>query len=202
MIEEGIFKNGPFSGRENFGQFLNELGLTEVIAEIGVHQAEFAEQILTTWSGKVYFAIDPWDDSVCDYTEETLSLYHIDGKGDRTQDMLIAFNRLKKFGTRACFCKMRNEEAALVFGDVLDFVYLDGNHERVPFASDLKRWWPKIKSGGILAGHDICMPQVPDFPWGANIKPALEEFFAPRSLNVFLVPQDGLCAWSWFVRKP
>jgi hypothetical protein len=46
-------------------------------------------------------------------------------------------------------------EAVLDFPDnSLDFVYIDGNHE-LPFVLwDIINWTPKVRSGGIVAGHD------------------------------------------------
>lgn len=36
----------------------------------------------------------------------------------------------------------------------LDFVFIDGDHRAESVYADLKAWWPKIKPGGLLAGHD------------------------------------------------
>ncbi len=38
----------------------------------------------------------------------------------------------------------------------LDFVFLDADHVKARIESDIKAWLPKIKNGGILAGHDYC----------------------------------------------
>jgi predicted O-methyltransferase YrrM len=42
----------------------------------------------------------------------------------------------------------------------LDFVFLDDNHETVHVAKEMAAWWPKVKPGGILAGHDIDWASV------------------------------------------
>jgi predicted O-methyltransferase YrrM len=39
----------------------------------------------------------------------------------------------------------------------LDFVMLDAGHELEDVRSDIRAWWPKIKDGGILAGHDFSI---------------------------------------------
>lgn len=44
--------------------------------------------------------------------------------------------------------------AAEVKDGSLDFVYLDANHAYEAVLADLKAWLPKIKKGGIMAGHD------------------------------------------------
>jgi hypothetical protein len=36
----------------------------------------------------------------------------------------------------------------------LDFVFIDGSHKYEDVVNDIKAWLPKIKEGGILAGHD------------------------------------------------
>lgn len=37
----------------------------------------------------------------------------------------------------------------------LDFVMLDAGHELSFVRADIAHWWPKIRHGGILAGHDF-----------------------------------------------
>merc|ERR1712217_308009 len=65
----------------------------------------------------------------------------------------------------ARFLEMDSVEAADEFEDhSLDFVYIDAEHnDRV--ALDLKAWEPKLRKGGILAGHDfgIDWKDVPHF---------------------------------------
>jgi hypothetical protein len=42
----------------------------------------------------------------------------------------------------------------------VDFVFIDGDHSYDAVVRDIKAWGPKIKSGGILSGHDYAMPDV------------------------------------------
>jgi len=52
-------------------------------------------------------------------------------------------------------------EASRLYADEqLDFVWLDGDHSYRAVLADLQAWWPKIKAGGFLAGHDFWQPQV------------------------------------------
>jgi hypothetical protein len=37
----------------------------------------------------------------------------------------------------------------------LDFVYLDADHAYESIARDIDAWLPKVKSGGVIAGHDF-----------------------------------------------
>jgi hypothetical protein len=42
----------------------------------------------------------------------------------------------------------------------LDFVFLDDDHSTPHVQRELAAWWPKIKPGGVLAGHDFDWPSV------------------------------------------
>ena len=53
------------------------------------------------------------------------------------------------------FLRAHAEEAFLLFKDQsIDFWYNDGDH--LQLNRDLELWQPKIKPGGIMAGHDYC----------------------------------------------
>lgn len=42
----------------------------------------------------------------------------------------------------------------------LDFVFLDDDHSTAHVLRELDAWWPKLKRGGTLAGHDLDWPEV------------------------------------------
>ncbi len=42
----------------------------------------------------------------------------------------------------------------------LDFLFIDGNHSYENTLSDCQLYWPKVKQGGIFAGHDINLYSV------------------------------------------
>ena len=46
------------------------------------------------------------------------------------------------------------EAAKTVYDGSLDFVYIDGDHSYDSCKEDINMWLPKIKQGGIIAGHD------------------------------------------------
>ena len=51
--------------------------------------------------------------------------------------------------------RMTSLEASTLYADQsLDFVFIDASHEYQDVLDDIRAWMPKIKSGGILAGHD------------------------------------------------
>jgi predicted O-methyltransferase YrrM len=57
--------------------------------------------------------------------------------------------------------RMPSLEACNLYADnSLDFVYIDASHEYEDVKKDIINWLPKVKNGGIIAGHDINCPDV------------------------------------------
>ena len=52
----------------------------------------------------------------------------------------------------------------------LDFVYIDASHEYDDIIKDLHAWYPKVKKGGFIGGHDYGT----GYP---GVKQAVDEFF-------------------------
>jgi hypothetical protein len=65
--------------------------------------------------------------------------------------------------------------ATLFTNSSLDFVFIDANHSYEAVLSDLHAWWPKIRPGGLLAGHD--------YGWSGVAK-AVYEFFGCADLSL------------------
>ena len=53
----------------------------------------------------------------------------------------------------------------------IDFLFLDGDHRYKGILSDLKNWYGKIKTGGVISGHDYNEPSC-------GVRQAVDEFFA------------------------
>jgi hypothetical protein len=52
-------------------------------------------------------------------------------------------------------------EAALQYQDgTVDFLFIDADHSEAGATRDIKSWLPKMRPGGIIAGHDIDFPDV------------------------------------------
>lgn len=82
--------------------------------------------------------------------------------------------------------RMSSLEASMLYEDnSLDFVFLDASHKYEDVKSDLKAWYPKVKIGGIFAGHD--------YPSWKEVVQAVDEFFIGKSIET-----KELC---WFHRK-
>jgi predicted O-methyltransferase YrrM len=47
-----------------------------------------------------------------------------------------------------------NEAAGLFKDESLDAVFIDADHSYEAVKMDIQNWMPKVRRGGILAGHD------------------------------------------------
>ncbi len=71
--------------------------------------------------------------------------------------------------------QMTSLEAAPKFEDEsIDFIFIDANHDYEYVRDDINAWWPKLKTGGIMCGHDYSV----DFK---GVKKAVIERFPVHS---------------------
>lgn len=67
------------------------------------------------------------------------------------------------------------EGASLYENNSLDFVFLDAAHDYESVKKDLNAWLPKVKVGGVFAGHDIPYFEVFN---------AVNEFFGIENVRI------------------
>jgi predicted O-methyltransferase YrrM len=84
-------------------------------------------------------------------------------------------------------------QASLMHSDgSLDFVFIDAGHSYNEVKEDIRVWYPKVKEGGVLSGHDYEDPNHP-FP---DIKKAVDEFALQNQYN--LQTTEEFC---WIINK-
>jgi hypothetical protein len=68
----------------------------------------------------------------------------------------------------------------------LDFVYIDANHSYSYVLQDCRLWWPKVKNGGVLCGHDYSL-SFKDYrgTTGTHVKEAVEVFTKEMNLALY-----------------
>jgi hypothetical protein len=69
----------------------------------------------------------------------------------------IAIQNLKNASSKIKLYLCSSLAASRIFPDKsLDFVFIDAAHDYESVLTDLELWFPKIRDGGIIAGHDYC----------------------------------------------
>ena len=106
------------------------------------------------------------------------------------------------------------QAAARLRSSQFDFAYIDAAHDEINVRQDLDAWWPLIRVGGVLAGHDfdlhgVCIPVV-DFVKRHRLSLQLIcEHGGPDQAKDagVLRPGSGMDRWggwchiSWWARK-
>jgi hypothetical protein len=161
-------------------------------AEIGVAAAELSSHLLRVFSDLTLHLVDPW----CTFRED--HPYRLSGdrraRMDRDQVCEIFHEAMRNVafaGERAVVHKSTSAEAAVEIPDrSLDFVFIDADHTYAAVTHDLEAWFPKIRSGGIFAGHDFGARRDKKGIWG--VAKATQEFAAAKGLTIHL---PGATVW-------
>ena len=161
-------------------QLRNKRGL--IGAEIGVYQGNYALIYLKDLDIKEVFLIDPYIkyENYERYASVTL-----------TEAEKIAHASLSIYEKKIKWIKMKSAEAAELFDDEsLDFVYIDGNHECQPVLQDVTLYYPKVKTGGLVSGHDFRLEAK------NHVFSAIKEFCEKHDLK-YQVDVQSTDWWIW-----
>jgi len=127
-------------------QFLKEQNKIDLVGvEIGVHYGINAFAILNTLSIKKLYLVDPY----MTYPEYLDIKNPFGYNAERHAD-----NLLFPFTDKIIKIKKFSSEAVEEIPDNIDFVYIDGNHAYEYCYKDIMLYYPKIKKGGVIGGHD------------------------------------------------
>jgi len=115
-------------------------------AEIGVLYGDYSEELCKGVPGLQLLCVDAW--APYRSSRSGKMIFH---RAVKAYD--VAREKLAPYG--CTLLKMDSVRAADTIPDrSLDFVYIDANHWFEHVVADLAAWVPKVKSGGVIAGHD------------------------------------------------
>lgn len=141
----------PNVGRNDLGPLFASLGFTRG-AEIGVAEGVYSETLCQGNSALRLMCVDPWAVQ-SDYRNGT------DDPVDAESNYAEAVARLAPYRVNII---RATSMVALRFvpDDTLDFVYIDANHDFPHVTEDICGWSRKVRSGGIVAGHDYFLAKA------------------------------------------
>ena len=91
------------------------------------------------------------------------STEHIEIMKNAGNDLLYStfISNMKPLEDYYSAVRMSSVDASKTYkNESLDFVFIDASHEYESVKEDIEAWFPKIKRGGYLAGHDYDWPGV------------------------------------------
>lgn len=81
-----------------------------------------------------------------------------------------------------------NDAAKLLKDDSYDFIFVDGDHCLRQVLNDLDNYVPKVKNGGIIAGHDIGI---------GSVTMAIQSWCKRHNIDLNQVHLIENTAWYW-----
>lgn len=181
--------------RNQLPLLLNELGLAGEGVEVGVRKGDYSVLILQRSRLSRFFSVDPWME---------FSRREWDDKANVTQaqqDTIykLAVQQLCPFHLRSVVLRMMSSEASHLFREEqLDFVYLDAQHHLEGIQADLELWFPKVKKGGIFAGHDYLDGEI-EGVGNFGVKFAVDYFVKRTAHQLFVTTKEEWPTW-YFVK--
>lgn len=161
-----------------------------VTCEVGVAEGLLSEHILQKWNPSKHIMVDLWG-----------HIPNVTGDGNFAQtwhnknyNEVIA--RTKPFENKIEILRgVSWNMAQLVPNESLDLCYLDAGHYYDAVLKDLVAWYPKVKKGAILAGHDYANKDYDVFE-------AVQEFIKGKGIEVILIPEDHWSMSGFYFYKP
>lgn len=149
---------------EVLAKMINDNGFTSY-AEIGVWKGDTTKYLLKNCKGleKVY-CVDDYKDN-----NKSFNLREIEKSKQIAKSLLNS--------PKVVFFYKSSEEASKEIKDeTLDIVFIDGDHTYEGCSNDIMCWYPKIKKGGIICGHDYKIGYM-------GVIKAVNEKFYPINLE-------------------
>lgn len=157
--------------RDEIAVLIRDFFPMAIICEVGVRNGENLETLLRC-DPMMAVGIDSWDQHPHTYLRAKNSC------GNKCSCVLI---------------KIDSAHGSRLFGnEFFDFIYIDACHTYKSVWGDLRLWWPKLKKGGVFAGHDYFESN------GIGVIQAVDEFAKEFRRDVHITSEEKP---SWIMVK-
>ena len=166
--------------------------------EVGVHRGRTSAELLRTFDNLHLTMVDSWA------THDPDSAYWKSGDSCAALTQAQQDANCEAAIEATDFARDRREilrMQSLVASEVcnfskrsFDFVLIDADHTFDAVRADLRCWWPLVRPGGLICGHDIDHPRDKRGVWG--VRRAVEEHM--REYRLQLTTQVN----CWWMVKP
>ena len=128
------------------------------IAEIGVYRGELSRDLRCHFPKAHLYLVDPW---------VLYEQYLEKGAGPacrepaKMEGAYQSVSQMFQADPQVTIIRKFSAQAAADFDGELDLLYIDGNHSYEFVKEDILAWMPKVRSGGIVSGHDYDPENFP-----------------------------------------
>jgi hypothetical protein len=155
-------------------------------AEIGVFRARFSGRIIDIAQPRLFYLFDAWR-RLPGMLETMTNAWH----RINLFKAVTSMNRHIANGSVRPVCCLAREAPGFVEDNSLDWVYIDADHSYKACLADLAGWWPKVKSGGYVMGHDHHQKREP------GVVAAVAEFGRKMRLPEPILTCDSIPSYGW-----
>lgn len=148
-----------------------------VAVEIGSKWGWWAWRCLHALPDCTLYCVDPWKETTVDYREWRINM-----------EPFLKLDRVMPV-------RMTSEKAALIFTLPIDLLFIDGCHEPEAVAQDILLWWPKVRTNGVLVGHDW------GGYWGPKVREGVQRVWKREEFNVDRLYHSGKHLGKCFWRR-
>lgn len=168
----------PTSRETTLVEIFKDLGY-KVGAEIGVQRALFSKALCEGIPGLKLYCVDPWT-PYRDAPDQSRQNKHY----------TIAAAIMAPFN--ATLIRKTSHDALPDIPDgSLDFVYIDGLHDFDNVMFDIIEWNKKVRSGGIVSGHDFF------YYYGIGVVYAVEAYVKAHGIQQWFITKEYPNSWFW-----
>lgn len=171
----------------------------EYACEVGVQAGDYSKEILSRMpSIKKLYLVDLWK-----HQENYIDSANVsDEEFDKL--FLLTKTNINPWINKVEFLKgYSNEMHNYIPDNSLDWIYIDARHDYLGCKEDINLYWPKLKTNGIMSGHDYLESyEVSGQDWSicydgsihpGAVKGAVDEFAIKNNLQVLVSYKD----YSW-----
>ena len=183
-------------GRDGILPFVKHtLNIDSVNAvEVGVFKGHYTKSYFSHLNNSTLYLVDLWETSDHDGYISGIDPGDVEVGYREVVDFFSPYKNVH-------ICKGFSTEWANKFEDeFFDWIYLDADHSKKAVLTDLQHWYPKLKKGGAISGHDF-LPNPADITHYFGVDAAVTEFFSNDLDNIYLTAEHYYKSWIYFKPK-
>lgn len=159
-----------FSFPNFYSYIVNKFPDNSTFVEVGAWKGRsacyMAVEIINSGKNIDFYCVDTWE-----YVETSSEI----GKDEFNNLFEIFQENIKPVSSHIKTIKSLSWDGAKHFEDnSVDFVFIDAAHDYESVMKDIQAWYPKVKQGGIISGHDYRV--------GNGVYEAVNEFFKEATI--------------------